>query len=433
MDHIKLVVKAPNQKIPDVSVSIDPEWTVRDLKKHLSVEYPSKPSPPDQRLIYSGHLMRDDQRLNDVFHIGEESKDDVYTIHLVCRPIVSGGESGSSQTNLTLSSQLQTTSGTSSRRGSQQMGNPTSSGNQPTTFPTMVPNSLGIETPPLTMPMMMSNPLMTSPMIPMWTPEQIQAMYSQFVTQWQANPTVIPTISTFPTTTVPFVNQPSTSSTSTTQQQSPETVEQLIRQRHGVVSNVQQQQPQLQQPPVREEVNQPAAANVAPGFNNAVIGGPAAVVEDDAEVNNRDWLDWLYWASRAIVLFSIVYFYSSFTRFILVLATAALMYLYQIGAFGRPGEGLFGGGEEDNEAEEVDDPPEGQRAGQQQPHPAEGEQQPQAPQGVRRNSGQNGQQPATPESEQDRLSGLRLCWVVISSLFTSLIPEGPGGAAGNFN
>jgi len=433
MDHIKLVVKAPNQKIPDVSTSIDPEWTVRDLKKHLSVEYPSKPSPPDQRLIYSGHLMRDDQRLNDVFHIGEESKDDVYTIHLVCRPIVSGGESGSSQTNLTLSSQLQTTSGTSSRRGSQQMGNPTSSGNQPTTFPTMVPNSLGIETPPLTMPMMMSNPLMTSPMIPMmWTPEQIQAMYSQFVTQWQANPTVIPTISTFPTTTVPFVNHPSTSSTSTTQQQSPETVEQLIRQRHGVVSNVQQQQPQLQQPPVREEVNQPAAANVAPGFNNAVIGGPAAVVEDDDEVNNRDWLDWFYWASRAIVLFSIVYFYSSFTRFILVLATAALMYLYQIGAFGRPGEGLFGGGEEDNEAEEVDDPPEGQRAGQ-QPHPAEGEQQPQAPQGVRRNSGQNGQQPVTPESEQDRLSGLRLCWVVISSLFTSLIPEGPGGAAGNFN
>jgi len=311
------------------------------------------------------------------------------------------------------------------------MGNPpTSPGNQPTTFPTMVANPLGIETPPLTMPMMMPNPLMASPMIPMmWTPEQIQAMYSQFVAQWQANPTVIPTISTLPTTTVPFVNQPSTSSTSTTQQQqSPQTVEQLIRQRHGVVPNVQQQQPQLQQPPVREVVNQPAAANIAPA-NNPMIGGPAAVVEDDDEVDNRDWLDWFYWASRAIVLFSIVYFYSSFTRFILVLATAALMYLYQIGAFGRPEEGLFGGGE-DNEAEEVDDPPEGQRAGQQQP---EGEQQPQAPQGVRRNSGQNGQQPVTPESEQDRLSGLRLCWVVISSLFTSLIPEGPGGAAGNFN
>lgn len=53
-------------------------------------------------------------------------------------------------------------------------------------------------------------------------------------------------------------------------------------------------------------------------------GGPVVEDEDDVE---RDWLDWVYTASRFAVFLSIVYFYSSLSRFILVMASLLFMYL----------------------------------------------------------------------------------------------------------
>lgn len=50
-----------------------------------------------------------------------------------------------------------------------------------------------------------------------------------------------------------------------------------------------------------------------------------AMLNDDEL--NRDWLDWLYTVSRAGVLLSIVYFYSSFSRFIMVVGAMLLVYL----------------------------------------------------------------------------------------------------------
>lgn len=42
---------------------------------------------------------------------------------------------------------------------------------------------------------------------------------------------------------------------------------------------------------------------------------------------NRDWLDWVYTVSRAVVLLSIVYFYSSFSRFVMVMMAMLVLYL----------------------------------------------------------------------------------------------------------
>ena len=79
----------------------------------------------------------------------------------------------------------------------------------------------------------------------------------------------------------------------------------------------------------QEPVNNAAVAAAAPGAaaanqragNNEPIrmnaqGG--AVLDDDEEGGNRDWLDWVYTLSRFGVLISIVYFYSTFNRFVLV-------------------------------------------------------------------------------------------------------------------
>lgn len=66
---------------------------------------------------------------------------------------------------------------------------------------------------------------------------------------------------------------------------------------------------------------------------------PAARVNQDVQMNaqggeilneeelNRDWLDWVYTVSRAVILLSVVYFYSSFSRFVMVMIAMLVLYL----------------------------------------------------------------------------------------------------------
>ncbi|XP_063050188.1 homocysteine-responsive endoplasmic reticulum-resident ubiquitin-like domain member 2 protein, partial [Engraulis encrasicolus] len=77
---VTLVIKAPNQKYNDQTISCFSDWTVEKLKAHLSHVYPSKPSSKDQRLVYSGRLLSDDLQLKDVFR----KQDEYHMIHLVC-------------------------------------------------------------------------------------------------------------------------------------------------------------------------------------------------------------------------------------------------------------------------------------------------------------------------------------------------------------
>ncbi|POI27852.1 hypothetical protein CIB84_008397 [Bambusicola thoracicus] len=79
--------------------------------------------------------------------------------------------------------------------------------------------------------------------------------------------------------------------------------------------------------------NQPGDRNAAPQANvvanqnlgmNAQ-GGP--LMGEEEEGGNRDWLDWLYSATLFYVFVNIVYFYSSVSRFLLVMGGTVLMYL----------------------------------------------------------------------------------------------------------
>lgn len=58
-----------------------------------------------------------------------------------------------------------------------------------------------------------------------------------------------------------------------------------------------------------------------------------AAVQRDPDNPERDWLDVFYMLSRIMVLFSVVYFYSSPLRFVFVLLLGFTLYLYQIGFF----------------------------------------------------------------------------------------------------
>jgi len=96
----------------------------------------------------------------------------------------------------------------------------------------------------------------------------------------------------------------------------------------------------LHQP--HQQVAPPAAGNQAPepeGVRNQVMnaGGGGMMEEDDMNVGadrDRDILDWMYLTSRVVLLLSIVYFYSSIARFLLVACLAGLVYLYQNGMIG---------------------------------------------------------------------------------------------------
>jgi len=66
-------------------------------------------------------------------------------------------------------------------------------------------------------------------------------------------------------------------------------------------------------------------------------GGGGMMEEEDMNAGadrDRDILDWMYLTSRFVLLVSIVYFYSSIARFLLVACLAGLVYLYQNGLIG---------------------------------------------------------------------------------------------------
>ena len=94
-----------------------------------------------------------------------------------------------------------------------------------------------------------------------------------------------------------------------------------------------------QQPPQQDQVQvqpQPAAPQQRPANQNAPMNagpGGAMIQDEDENGQNRDWLDWLYMSMRGVMLMSIIYFYSSTSRFLLVAILGLIVYLYQAGVF----------------------------------------------------------------------------------------------------
>ncbi|CDW60394.1 ubiquitin domain containing protein [Trichuris trichiura] len=75
--------------------------------------------------------------------------------------------------------------------------------------------------------------------------------------------------------------------------------------------------------------------------NDAGNGQPAAQPVINAQGQNeedeqpRDWLDFLYIASRTVLLFSVLYMYSTVSRFVLVICCGFFFYAFEVGWFGR--------------------------------------------------------------------------------------------------
>lgn len=145
---------------------------------------------------------------------------------------------------------------------------------------------------------------------------------------------------------------------------------------------------------------------------------PIAGEGQDEEDPNRDWPDWVYTGYRAAVLLGIVYFYSSFSRFVMVMGGMLLLYLHQAGRlpFNLENELLnfADGGNFDDLDGDLNDFQDLERV---------------MDDGLGDEDGDSGEEGSEGLDGDDQSGFLSSIWSFITTFFTSLIPEGMPNAA----
>ncbi|XP_020495893.1 homocysteine-responsive endoplasmic reticulum-resident ubiquitin-like domain member 2 protein [Labrus bergylta] len=288
---VTLVIRAPNQKYNDQTINCCQNWTVEKLKAHLSDVYPSKPSSKDQRLVYSGKLLLDHFTLKDVLR----KQDEYHMLHLVC----------------------------ASRTPPSSPKPPRSHSNKPqesSSGPTPPQNSTGSFTGQQSRP---------------YPAESLDGlrqrtghfpdlhMYPQFMHSWNQYPP-----QTFPATNTPAYYNPMTLMW----------WQQLYAQQyymhyHLLAASSQHLLPEQPSP----QFNQHDPLAQLPQRNRrgnpeVQMNAQGGEIMNEEELN-RDWLDWVYTFARTAILLSVVYFYSSFSRFVMVMMAMLVLYLHQAGWF----------------------------------------------------------------------------------------------------
>lgn len=297
---VTLVVKAANQKFDDHQVQCELHWTVRKLKEYLSEFYPSRPDEQHQKIIYSGRLLHDSLRLQDVLRKHEDDNI-IHTVHLVCSP---GAQ--------------QTVSDTSSQSS---VSNPST----PASTPTSSPRASGLRHRHTNQ----SQETETQQQIPHQAHQQLYGAHPHNyhnMYHHHQQPHLMYNA---------MIQQGYTAAQIQWMQQmyhhQMAQYMQLVQQGAIPTPPASPQPNQAAEPPVNQNVvnnNQRQAANP-----NMVMNAQGGAVLDDEDENNRDWLDWIYTFSRFGILMSILYFYSSVSRFLMVFGLFVLVYIYHMGWF----------------------------------------------------------------------------------------------------
>ncbi|XP_021061942.1 homocysteine-responsive endoplasmic reticulum-resident ubiquitin-like domain member 2 protein [Mus pahari] len=390
---VTLIIKAPNQKYSDQTISCFLNWTVGKLKTHLSNVYPSKPLTKDQRLVYSGRLLPDHLQLKDILR----KQDEYHMVHLVCasrsppssprsssdrgshEALASSTNSNSDHSDSTTPSPSQeslslvtgSSEGLRQRTLSQAQTDPAQSHQ----FPYVIQGNVDHQFPGQGVPPGFPVYPALSPLQMLWW----QQMYAhQYYMQYQA-----------------AVSAQATSSAGSAQRAASSPLN---------LAHVPGEEPPPAPNLVAQE-NGPMNENVQMNAQ----GGPVLNEED----LNRDWLDWVYTFSRAAVLLSIVYFYSSFSRFIMVMGAMLLVYLHQAGWFPFRQEGG-----QQQPPNNVDANNDGHNANNLELEEMERL----MDDGLEDESGEDAGEDA---SAAQRPGLMASAWSFITTFFTSLIPEGP--------
>ncbi|XP_008278903.1 homocysteine-responsive endoplasmic reticulum-resident ubiquitin-like domain member 2 protein isoform X2 [Stegastes partitus] len=285
---VTLVIRAPNQKYDDQTINCYQNWTVEKLKAHLSDVYPSKPSSKDQRLVYSGKLLLDHFTLKDVLR-----KDEYHMLHLVCasRTPPSSPKPPRSRSNKPQESAAGPTAPQSSSSPGQDGQTPTGE------------SSDGLRQ--------------------RAGPFPYHQMYPQFMHSWNHFPSQPPAPTNMPAYYNPMTHM-------WWQQLYARQFYMHYQLLAASSQNLRPDQP-LNQPNPSDPLSQRPQVG-RHGNPEVQMNAQGGEILNEEELN-RDWLDWVYTFSRAAILLSIVYFYSSFSRFVMVMMAMLVLYLHQAGWF----------------------------------------------------------------------------------------------------
>lgn len=452
---VTLIVKAPNQQIGDQTIQCQLNWTVKKLKGYLSEVYPSKPRSDEQKLIYSGHLLHDSSTLKEVLrrYEGQDDGPRTHTLHLVCTALAPLQRSPT-PSSINTSSTTRASSVTpeedlprvptvgeqvqeSNSNGSQSVDENTNNGNSSDGLRHRLPSSsqghTGSEVGFSAGGGVFINPWgawamqMTEGMEPQvgigstsqqhWQMQWMQQAYAQYLAQYMQliQSGAAPQGFFVPT---PFGPGMSTDGAG-------------FNNADGTSVGT-----PVFPPPANNNNNEPAIQEVAAGGADEVDGMGADGLPG-GQGQNRDWIDWIYFGSRLMVLLSIVYFYSTLARFLLVTGIGMAMYLWQVGFFRlqqppAPNPGRRGAGEEEARANARNDTEEQNRQTAEDtsdpPTVPENEDEvaTEREEGSSRHEAMRGEQERTSDGvAETRPTVLALTWTFFTSFFASLIPDTP--------
>ncbi|XP_037816173.1 homocysteine-responsive endoplasmic reticulum-resident ubiquitin-like domain member 2 protein [Lucilia sericata] len=364
--HVKLLIKSSNQQYEDHVIESDLLWTVKRLKAHLSVVYPSKPPAADQKLIYSGQLLNDNLLLKDVIR----SYKDVYTqnhiIHLVYTPKnlppTPASTANKTKTSSTLNSTMANSAGvatnnnmstTDGLRQRHTAGNSSNTQQQQSNSAHIQQQQLPLfhqqMHPYFMSPQLMSAAGMSCPQFPPHLaagfagPYNVQAMLTQQTAMYNWMQQVY---SQYMEQCLRLSNTVagSSGSTNTSYPSAFPTIPPNFQ------NLFQQQFPSTVMSPVVSETTASAPAAAAAAGNVAADAAPAdrqdqqqqALAQVAAarfpnlpqeEQDNRDWLDNFFSITRLALFLTLLYFNSSPLRCLVVVIIAGGIYLYHIGVF----------------------------------------------------------------------------------------------------
>ncbi|NXV89948.1 HERP1 protein, partial [Calonectris borealis] len=363
-EPLALLVRSPTQRHPDLRLRAAPAWTVRRLKAELRRLVPDAPPEEDQKLIYSGKLLLDHHYLRELL----PKHGELHALHLVYNFKTPANMQETNAEVLTLRDVFNTLEGRMNFAFEctkwQKLFTLLETTQHP--FQSVAPGFSAYT---------------TYSMLQMSWFQQIYARqyYMQYLasTAASADPSHTRRSQEIPVTPPAPLPDPF--------------------------------------PAQNQPGNQNAAAQVNAAANQNLRmnaqGGP--LMEEEEEGGNRDWLDWLYSATLFYVFVNIIYFYSSVSRFLLVMGGTVLMYLHHVGwlPFRRRPVQPFPGNVPPQAAINQDQNNNlqggnGGRADESEASPDEGQ--------------------VLQELQQGNPSFMSTVWVFFKTFFASLLPEGPG-------
>jgi len=385
METVQIKIKSPSAAIPDLEFKCDLNERILQIKKRISENYPTKPAESAQKLVYSGKILKDSDPLCDILRFEDECS--VFTFHLVC------------SIPLKQKSLVTNTDGLRQRVAVSSSNTASGVSSNAPTLPNAIPTETSFNQTEAMEEMMRSFSTQYSQAMASMpsTPSEaeiaaMQQMYNQYLSLYMQ-----------------YIQ-----SHSPLTQQSQVIFQQNFQNQQQLNGGVNFEPNPVQAPPVGGE----GAPNAAIVMN----AGAAGQIQDDAAGvdRNRDVLDWVYVMTRVLLLFSVIYFHSSFLRLAFVAGLGFLVYLYQNRRNGRGRARPQG-----QQHEPAPQQPAQQAQGEQENHQQlDGEQAGETAGETSEDNSDNESSDAIVE-EEPKPSKLAVIFTFFSTLVSSIIPEQP--------